>query len=66
MMNSRRPKASFGAPLLAWAANDLKELTGDVSAGGRTLSDLYAVQAIVASPAAGDQAGQEDSAKQTC
>lgn len=59
-----RPKASFSAPLRAWVRNDLRELIGDVLAGGELVRSGMVSGEALHQLIREDQAGQEDRAKQ--
>jgi asparagine synthase (glutamine-hydrolysing) len=61
---TRRPKASFGAPLRAWVRNDLAEMIGDVLVNGE-LTELGLLRRDrVRDLIADERAGREDYAKQ--
>jgi asparagine synthase (glutamine-hydrolysing) len=59
-----RPKASFSAPLRAWVRNDLREVIGDVLAGGELVGSGMIRQDALARLIADEQAGREDRSKQ--
>ncbi len=61
---TRRPKASFGAPLRAWVRNDLKELIGDVLVAGELVQAGMLRKPALQKLIADEQAGREDYAKQ--
>ncbi len=61
---TRRPKASFGAPLRAWVRNDLKELIGDVLVAGELVQAGMLRKPALQQLIADEQAGREDYAKQ--
>jgi asparagine synthase (glutamine-hydrolysing) len=61
---TRRPKASFGAPLRAWVRGDLRELIDDVLVRGELTQIGMLRKDQVNRLVADEQAGREDYAKQ--
>ena len=61
---TRRPKASFSAPLRAWVRNDLSEVVSDLLVGGELVQSGMLRRDALVSLIQEDRAGQEDRSKQ--
>lgn len=59
-----RPKASFGAPLRAWVAGDLRELVDDVLIGGQLVATGFLRGEPLRRLVEDQRAGRRDEAKQ--
>ncbi len=59
-----RPKASFGAPLRAWVAKDLRELVDDVLVGGELVGSGFLRREPLLRLVEDQRAGRRDEAKQ--
>lgn len=59
-----RPKASFGAPLRAWVANDLRELVDDVLVGGELVATGFLQRGPLRRLVEDQRAGRRDESKQ--
>ena len=59
-----RPKASFGAPLRAWVAKDLRELVDDVLVGGELVGSGFLRRDPLRRLVEDQRAGRRDEAKQ--
>jgi asparagine synthase (glutamine-hydrolysing) len=59
-----RPKASFGAPLRAWVAGELRELIADVLVGGDLVASGMIRRDALAELIGANLAGREDRSKQ--
>ena len=59
-----RPKASFGAPLRAWVAKDLRELVDDALLGGELVSSGFLRQEPLSRLVAEQRSGRRDRSKQ--